>query len=89
VLRVLAVGSTSIHKRDGEVLDDPDRFRTKEVSKTSVLDSSCSQLYLTSTRNLAGPVNTIAPGGRKGLGQHRYLWVVRDADADQDQFSLP
>ncbi|HEY5779566.1 MAG TPA: inositol-3-phosphate synthase [Terrimicrobiaceae bacterium] len=25
--------------RDGEVLDDPDSFRTKEVSKTSVLDS--------------------------------------------------
>jgi myo-inositol-1-phosphate synthase len=41
--RVLGVNgwfSTNIlGNRDGEVLDDPDSFRTKEVSKSSVLDS--------------------------------------------------
>jgi myo-inositol-1-phosphate synthase len=28
--------------RDGEVLDDPESFKTKEESKLSVLNTSCS-----------------------------------------------
>ena len=29
--------------RDGEVLDDPESFKSKEVSKLGVLDTSCSR----------------------------------------------
>ena len=41
--------------RDGEVLDDPDNFKTKEESKLGVLDTSSS---LTCNRNFTATSTT-------------------------------
>ena len=80
--------------RDGEVLDDPESFKTKEESKKSALDYIFQpQLY---PGSLQGPVarraHQLLPAARRqqrGLGQHRHLRLARLSDAAEDQFPLP
>ena len=80
--------------RDGEVLDDPESFKTKEESKLSVLE-----LY-PPARGLSGPLQQVRPQGpdqllpaagrRQGrLGQHRLLRLAGLPHADQDRPALP
>ena len=80
--------------RDGEVLDDPGSFRTKEVSKTSVLDDDPAARALPRAlrRLLPQGPHRVLPAARRRqgrLGQHRHLRLARPADADQDQLPLP
>ena len=80
--------------RDGEVLDDPESFKTKEESKKSVLDYILQpQLYPGSLR---GPLprrpDQLLSAARRQqgrLGQHRSGGLARLPDAAQDQLPLP
>ena len=47
--------------RDGEVLDDPDNFRSKEVTKASVLE------HIIQPDNLSGAVQRLLPQGADQL----------------------
>ena len=72
--------------RDGEVLDDPASFKTKEESKLSVLDTVLQpELYPTLYQDYYHKVriNYYPPhGDNKGrLGQHRYRWLAWIPDA--------
>ena len=85
---------TSSDNRDGEVLDDPESFKTKEESKKSVLDYILQpQLYPDLYGDLCHVVriNYYPPRGRqqRRLGQHRSRGLARLSDAAQDQFPLP
>jgi len=61
--------------RDGEVLEDPGSFKTKEESKLSALEHILQpKLY---PRRQQG-----------GLGQHRHFRLVGIPDANQSQFSM-
>ncbi len=80
--------------RDGEVLDDPESFKTKEESKLGVLEYILQpQLY----PELYGDVyhkvriNYYPPRWRqqRGLGQHRHLRLARLPHADKDRLPLP
>ena len=80
--------------RDGEVLDDPESFKTKEVSKLGVLDHILQpDLYPDLYGNIYHMVriNYYPPARRQqgGLGQHRHLRVARLPDADQGQLPVP
>jgi hypothetical protein len=79
--------------RDGEVLDDPESFKSKEVTKLGVLDTSSSRR---STRRSTGTSprrpHQLLPAARRqqgGLGQHRHLRVAGLPDADQGQLPVP
>ena len=79
--------------RDGEVLDDPDSFKTKEESKLSVLEYILQpEVYPKLYKDFSHVVriNYYPPARRQQgrLGQHRYLWLARLQDADQDRLSL-
>ena len=80
--------------RDGEVLDDPESFKTKEVSKLGVLDT----IFQPETQSRAlrrhppRRADQLLPAPRRqqgGLGQHRHLRVARLQDADQDRLPVP
>src|SRR6185312_5137731 len=79
--------------RDGEVLDDPGSFKTKEESKLSVLDRILQpELYPQLYGNIHHKVriNYYPPRRQQGrLGQHRYLPLARLSDADQRRLPLP
>jgi hypothetical protein len=74
--------------RDGEVLDDPESFRTKEESKLGVLDYILQphlypELY---EQLLPQSSHQLLPAARRQqrrLGQHRYLRLAGLPDADQ------
>ena len=79
--------------RDGEVLDDPESFKTKEESKKSVLDYIFQpDLYPTLYDDLHHVVriNYYPPARRQqgGVGQHRSGRVARLPDAAQDQLPV-
>ena len=74
--------------RDGEVLDDPESFKTKEESKLGVLE------YILQPAGVPGALRQHVPQGADQLlpapwrqqgrvGQHRYLRVAGLPDADQ------
>ena len=71
--------------RDGEVLDDPESFKTKEESKKSVLDYILQpNLYPGAVREpLPRRPHQLLSAARRqqrGLGQHRHLrlaWTTR------------
>ncbi len=80
--------------RDGEVLDDPESFKTKEESKKGLLD------YIFQATSLPGSLrpppprrpDQLLPAPRRqqrGLGQHRSGRLARLRDAAEDQFPLP
>ena len=80
--------------RDGEVLDDPGSFKTKEESKLGALE------YILQPQALPRAVREDSPQGahqllsaarrqQRGLGQHRYFRVARLSDADQGGFPVP
>ena len=80
--------------RDGEVLDDPGSFKTKEESKLGALEhilqpgsiSRALRQYLPQSSHQLLP----APRRQqRRLGQHRYLRMARLSDADQSRFPLP
>ena len=80
--------------RDGEVLDDPESFKTKEESKKGALDYIFQpHLYPDLYKDLSHVVriNYYPPRGdnKEGLGQHRHLRLARLQDAAQDQFPVP
>ena len=74
--------------RDGEVLEDPGSFKSKEETKLSVLEQILQpDLYPQLYKNLyhAVRINYYPPrGDSEGrLGQHRHLRVAGLPDADQ------
>jgi hypothetical protein len=80
--------------RDGEVLEDPGSFKSKEETKLSVLDQILQPEAVPVT--LQGPVSRgshqllSAARRRQGrLGQHRYLRMAGLSDADQDRLPVP
>ena len=80
--------------RDGEVLDDPENFKSKEVSKLGVLDTILQpEVYpdLYGEIDHVVRINYYPPAWRQqgGLGQHRHLRVARLPDADQGRLPLP
>jgi myo-inositol-1-phosphate synthase len=81
--------STNIQgNRDGEVLEDPGSFKTKEETKLSVLEQILQpalypQLY--GDMYHAVRINYIRRAAfQRRLGQHRHLWLARLSYADQD-----
>ena len=80
--------------RDGEVLDDPESFKTKEESKLGVLEYILQpQLYpeLYGKMYPQGADQLLSAPRRQqgGLGQHRHLRVAGLPDADQGRLPLP
>ncbi len=80
--------------RDGEVLEDPDSFKSKEVSKLGVLEHILQpdiykQLYGDLVHKVRIDYYPTAGRLQGGLGQHRSLRVARVPDADQGQLPLP
>ena len=80
--------------RDGEVLDDPESFKTKEESKKSVLDYILQpQLYPEPLRgSLPRRPHQLLSAARRqqrGLGQHRSRRLARLQDAAEDQLPVP
>ncbi len=80
--------------RDGEILDDPESFRTKETTKLGVLDTilqadQYKELYADFCHKVR--IDYYPPrGDAEGrLGQHRPVRVAGLPDADQDQLPLP
>ena len=79
--------------RDGEVLDDPENFKSKEVSKLGVLDTI---LQPETYPDLYGEIDHVVrinyypPRGRQQgrVGQHRHLRVARLSDADQGRLPV-
>jgi len=74
--------------RDGEVLDDPGFFKTKEESKLGVLDYICNlnssrSCIETSFIKCASTTIRRAAITKRRLGQHRYFWMARLCHADQ------
>ncbi len=68
--------------RDGEVLDDPESFKTKEESKLGVLEHILEpERYPAALRrHLPQGPHQLLPAARRqqrGLGQHRHLRVAR------------
>ena len=80
--------------RDGEVLDDPESFKTKEESKKSVLDYILQpQLYPDLYEDLCHVVriNYYPPRGdnKEGWDNIDLVGLARLPDAAQDQLPLP
>ena len=80
--------------RDGEVLDDPESFKTKEESKLGVLEYILQPAALPRAvrRDVPQGADQLLPaaGGQQGgLGQHRHLRVAGLPDADQGRFPVP
>ena len=80
--------------RDGEVLEDPGSFKTKEESKLSVLEHiSAAGALSRAVRQLyaQGPHQLLSAARRqqRGLGQHRYLRMARLSHADQSRLPVP
>ena len=80
--------------RDGEVLDDPASFKTKEESKLSVLHTILQpDKYPGPVQGfLARRADQLLPAARRqqgGLGQHRHRRVDELPDADQGELPLP
>ena len=80
--------------RDGEVLDDPASFKTKEESKLSVLHTILQpEKYPDAVQGLlARRAHQLLPAARRQqgrLGQHRHRRVDGLSDADQGQLPLP
>ena len=80
--------------RDGEVLDDPDNFKTKEESKLGVLEHILQPEPAPRAlrRRLPQGADQLLPAARRqqgGLGQHRHLRVARLPDADQGRLPVP
>ena len=80
--------------RDGEVLDDPDNFKTKEVSKLSVIDTifepeKYPDLYGDVYHKVR--INYYPPrkGQQRGMGQHRHLRLDGLSDGNQGKLPLP
>ncbi len=80
--------------RDGEILDDPESFKAKEVTKSGVLDTILQpEMYPELYRQpLPQGPHQLLPAARRregGLGQHRYPRLARLQDADQGRLPLP
>ena len=80
--------------RDGEVLDDPENFKTKEESKLGVLEHILEpERYPRALRRrVPQGADQLLPAARRqqgGLGQHRHLRVARLPDADEGRLPLP
>ena len=80
--------------RDGEVLDDPESFKTKEESKKSVLDYILQPHLYPDLYKRPAPrrPHQLLPAARRQqgrLGQHRSGRLARLPDAAQDQLPLP
>ncbi|MFN7979783.1 MAG: inositol-3-phosphate synthase [Vicinamibacterales bacterium] len=80
--------------RDGEVLDDPESFKTKEESKKSALDYMLPAAALPRALqgHLARRAHQLLPAARRQqgrLGQHRSGGLARLPDAAQDQLPVP
>ena len=80
--------------RDGEVLDDPESFKTKEVSKLGVLEHILQPERVPGAlrRRVPQGPDQLLPAPRRqqgGLGQHRPVRVARLPDADEDRLPLP
>ena len=80
--------------RDGEVLDDPESFKTKEVSKLSVLDEILQpklypELYKDFYHKVTHQLLSAQGGQQGGMGQHRHLRLAGIPHADQGRLPLP
>ena len=80
--------------RDGEVLEDPGSFKTKEETKLSVLEQILQpdlypQLYKRPVSRRSNQLLSAARRFERRLGQHRYLRLARLPDADQNRFPVP
>ena len=80
--------------RDGEVLDDPESFKTKEESKKSALDYIFQpHLYPDLYKDICArrPDQLLSAARRQQgrLGQHRHLRLARLPDAAEDQLPVP
>ena len=80
--------------RDGEVLEDPGSFKTKEESKLGALEYILQPELVSRTLREDVPQSphqllSTARRQQRGLGQHRYFRVARLSDADQGGFPLP
>ncbi len=80
--------------RDGEVLEDPGSFKTKEESKLGALEYIMQpELYPDALRqNAPQSPHQLLPAARRQqrrLGQHRHFRLARLPDADQGRFSVP
>ena len=80
--------------RDGEVLEDPGSFKTKEESKLGALEYILQpELYPQALRQDAPQgAHQLLPAARRQqrrLGQHRHFRVAGLPDADQGGFPLP
>jgi hypothetical protein len=79
--------------RDGEVLDDPESFKTKEESKKGALDyifsRSSIRISTRTCRTLSASTTTRRAATTRRVGQHRPLRMARLQDAAQDQFPVP
>ena len=79
--------------RDGEVLDDPGSFKTKEESKLGArAHPAAGALSRALREHLPQGPHQLLPAARRqqrGLGQHRHLRLARLSDADQGRLPLP
>ena len=80
--------------RDGEVLDDPASFKTKEESKLqrAAHDPAAGDLSRAVQGFLARRADQLLPAARRQqgrLGQHRHRRMDGLSDADQGQLPLP
>ena len=80
--------------RDGEVLDDPESFKTKEESKKSVLDYILQphlypELYERPVPRRPDQLLSAARRQQGRLGQHRSRRLARLPDAAEDQLPVP
>ena len=79
--------------RDGEVLDEPENFKTKEESKLGVLEihPAAGRLSGAILGRLPQGAYQLLPSARRqqgGLGQHRHLRLARPPDAAQGQLPV-
>ena len=80
--------------RDGEVLDDPGSFKTKEESKLGVLEHILQPGLVSRTLREYVPQGShqLLPAPRRQqrrMGQHRHLRMARLSHADQGGLPLP
>jgi myo-inositol-1-phosphate synthase len=80
--------------RDGEVLDEPQSFKTKEESKLGSLEyifqpELYPDLYKRHLPQDPHQLLSAARRRKRGLGQHRHLRLARLSHAAQGQFPLP
>ena len=80
--------------RDGEVLDDPESFKTKEESQARRAGvhppaEALSRAVRRDVSQGADQLLSAARGQQGRLGQHRHLRVAGLPDADQGRFPLP